>query len=72
MFRGQGRPKNTAGGAGNAFDFEKITDFVKKIDFPHPPSYMYEPRGCVYEGRFLGRLRPRAKRGAIYTWEKMG
>ncbi len=27
----------------------------KKIDFPHPTSYMYEPRGCVYEVGFFVR-----------------
>ena len=27
----------------------------KKIDFPHPTSYMYEPRGYVYEVGFFVR-----------------
>ena len=49
MFRGQGRPGNVTEGPGNAFDFEKSTNFVKKIDFFYPTSYMYEPRGWVHE-----------------------
>ena len=57
MFRGQGRPGNTAGGAGNAFDSKKSTIFVKKIDFFHPTSYMYEPRGQVHEVGFLSFLK---------------
>ena len=28
----------------------------KKIDFPHPTSYMYEPRGYVYEVGFFSYL----------------
>ena len=43
-------------GPENAFDFEKSTNFEKKTDFFYPTSYMYEPRGCVYEGRFFGTL----------------
>jgi len=32
----------------------------KKIEFPHPTSYMYEPRGYVYEGRFF----------SCYSWKR--
>ena len=73
MFRGQGRPGNTAGGAGNAFDFEKSTNFVKKnrLFSPHLVHVRAEgvgARGPIFRYTIVACAAPRPQPRPNSTW----
>ena len=59
MFRGQGRPGNTAGGAGNAFDSKKSTIFVKKNRLFSPHLVHVRAEGAGARGPIFVLLKGR-------------